>query len=174
MEMSEPVLKGELIESNEEFLEIVYANLGIEDALERYLGSEAEEEEVDGLLAAFSSRIADTAWEDGSVDTTLVRFAFDHLTGSMNEVASQRYGYESPRTAVQTVLNWFGVAHEPRRYVRSLDDRYWSEQFMDQYQNGGMPMAPRQEDETDEEYLARYTYTCMHGLLFANFTYLKQ
>ncbi len=34
-------------------------------------------------------------------------------------------------------------------------------------------MAPKKDDETEEQYLARYIHTCMHGLLFAPFTYLK-
>jgi hypothetical protein len=174
IEARDAVLTGEIIESDEEYLAIVYANLGVEEALDAYLDRDSDtgEQDVEALLESFSATIASVAWKEGAVDTEIVRFAFDHLTASMNEVASARFGYERPETSFQAVLHWLGVGREPRRYVRPMDDRYWSQQFMDQYENGGLPIPDRHESENDQEYLARYTHGSMRGFLFAPFTYL--
>jgi hypothetical protein len=171
---AEAVLHGEVLETDEEYLRIVYSNGGTEGSLVRYLDTGSGEDcgAVEVGLSSFCDVLAGVALKDGEVGVNLVRSAFDLVTGSMNEVASRKYGYVR-EGAVRSLLVRAGIkAPKPDSYVSYLDDRYWSSQFMDQYENGGMPMAPRQDEETDQEYLARYTYTCIHGLLFAPFTYL--
>lgn len=168
----QPVLTGEVIETDRDYLAAVYASSGLEEALAGYLdgGSDIGEQEVDLLIANFSISIAKTAWKDEGIDVDLVRFAFEHLTVNMNEVASRKFGH-APQTATRSLLTRLGVTSpEPGRYVRPLDDRYWSKQFMEQYKD--QHMVRRQSNETEEQYLARYTHVCIHGFLFAPFTYL--
>lgn len=154
----------------------IYDHSYIDEALYGYLDRREgwTDQQVESQLKRFAVATTTLALVGGEVDVDLVRSAFDRLTLGMNETASRRYGYELPRSMTHAILIRFGKADpEPRRYVRPLDDRYWSHQFMDQYANGGLPMVPRQADETGEGYLARYTYTAMHGLLWAPFTYLR-
>lgn len=173
IEPAEVVLTGEVIE-DEEYLKLVHSNLGIKEALASYLESrDLEEESVDILLAHFSVAIAETATRSGEIDVDIIRTAFEHLVHSMNETASRRHGYQ-PQSLSQVALTKLKLRRpQPKSYVRQLDDRYWSKQFLEQYENGGQPMAPRKDGETDEQYLARYIHSCMHGFLFAPFTYLK-
>lgn len=154
----------------------IYEHSYIDEALYGYLDRREgwNDQQVESQLKRFAVATTTLALVGGEVDVDLVRSAFDRLTLGMNETASRRYGHELPRSMVQAILIRLGKADpEPRQYVRPLDDRYWSQQFMDQYANGGLPMAPRQADETGEDYLARYTYTAMRGLLWAPFTYLR-
>lgn len=167
------IVRGEVLKTHEDFLRAAYGNSGTEAALDQYIATHSAEDSaaVETRLAQFCNVTAATALEDGEINVDLVRSAFDLVTDSMNEAASRRYGYESPRGVVQFLLVRAGVqAPQPRRYVRHLDDHYWSQQFMDQYKNGGMPMELRRPEETEQEYLARYTFKCLQGLVFAYFT----
>ena len=174
IERSVPSVTGEVVD-DPDYLKIIYANLGIESALGAYLGGRsngAGEEAVDQLLGRFSVAIAGVADKPEGIDTDIVRFSFDHLTNNMNEVASRHFGHQPPRSATQAVLTKLGAKQpQPRQYVRPLDDRYWDKQFMEQYRDGGHLVA-RQPDETENQFLARYIHSCMHGFLFANFTLL--
>lgn len=172
IERSAPAVTGEVVD-DPDYLKIIYTNLGIENALETYLGehsSHAGEQAVDLLLGRFSVAIAGVADKPAGIDVRIIRFAFEHLTNNMNEVASRHFGYQ-PQSSTQSILTKLGARQpQPRQYVRSLDDRYWDKQFMDQYRTGHM--VTRQEGETENQFLARYIHSCMHGFLFANFTLL--
>jgi hypothetical protein len=173
LERTVPSLTGEVVD-DPDYLKIIYANLGIENALETYLGGRSShdgEQAVDQLLGRFSVAIAGVADKPEGIDTGIVRFSFDHLTNNMNEVASRQFGHQPPQSATQSVLTKLGVRQpEPRQYVRPLDDRYWDKQFMDQYRTGHM--VTRQPGETENQFLARYIHSCMQGFLFANFRLL--
>jgi hypothetical protein len=168
----EPVIHGEVLETDEAYLRAVYDNSGIKDKLARYVDTHSSEDNdaAEAGLARFCNVIAATALKDSEVDVNVVRSAFELVTAGMNEVADRKYGNPRQGTIQRLLVRAGVVAPGTSGYVRYLDERYWSDQFMDQYENGGLPMAPRQEHETDQEYLARYTYTSMHGLLFAPFT----
>jgi hypothetical protein len=172
LERSVPSVTGEVVD-DPDYLKIIYANLGIENALETYLGGRSShdgEQAVDELLGRFSVAVAGVADKPEGIDTGIVRFSFDHLTNNMNEVASRHFGYQ-PQSPTQSVLAKLGVKQpQPRQYVRPLDDRYWDKQFMDQHRTGHM--VTRQAGETENQFLARYIHSCMNGFLFANFTLL--
>lgn len=174
LEPREPVLTGEVIESDERYLEIMYEHLGIEELLDAYLDRESEigAPELEAGLAEFSDVVARTAWKDGIIDVGLVRHAFDHLTASMNQVASERFGYEPSESAVQSVLHKLGIGRQPRRYVSLLNDYYWNVQFMDQFENSGLPFFEREEGESDEDYFHRYVHGSMHSFPYTNFTWM--
>ena len=168
-----PVLYGEVLETDEAYLRAVYEHSGVEAVIARYVDTHSNEDSAaaDLALARFCDVVAATAFKgEDEIDVDVVHAAFDLVTDSMNEVASRKYGY-SRQGALRAMLVRAGARPpETTSFVRRLDDNYWSSQFMDQYKNGGLPMAPRQEDETGQGYFARYTYTCMHGFLFAYFT----
>ncbi len=172
LERTIPILTGEVVD-DPDYLEHIYTNLGIENALVAYLGehsSGAGEQAVDELLGRFSVAVAGVADKPEGIDKDIVRFAFDHLTNNMNKVASEQFGHQ-PQTSTQSILTRLGARQpQTRQYVRPLDDRYWDKQFMDQYRTGHM--VSRQAGETENQYLARYIHTCVHGFLFAPFTLL--
>ncbi len=176
LELSEPVLTGEIIE-DEGYLKLVYENLGIEEALASYLDSDdLTENEINILLIQFSISIAAIAGKGGGINIDAVREAFEHLTQNMNELASRKYGYEHQHhDLAQAALIKLKIKEpqplKPRKYVRALDDRYWSKQFLEQYESESI--VSRRPNETEEQYLARYIHSCMHGLLFSYFTYVK-
>jgi len=173
IERSIPTVSGEVVDDNE-YLKIIYNNLGIEAALDSYLDKHSRtngEQEVDGLLARYANTVAEVADRPTGVDVGIVRIAFDQLTDNMNEVASRHFGH-MPQTAGSSALTKLGLKQpEPRQYVRPLDDRYWSQQFMDQYATDYMVV--RQAGESEKQFLARYVHGCIHGFLFAPFTLLK-
>lgn len=143
----------------------VYDYLDIEKKLADYLDSEAEESDIEPLLQEFAVWLARL----GKDDLKVFRAGFDRLTQSMNEVAKKKI--ENPQLKWRLKLKKQPSAGHEMSYVRELDDDYWEKQFPEQYVNGGM--ISRNAGESDKNYTARYTYACMHGLLFAPFTYLR-
>lgn len=167
-----PVLRGEVLETDEDYLRAVYDKCGIEDSLGRYLdgGSVEDDAAIETGMQRFSLAVAATATKRGGIDIDIVRAGFEILTSSMNDVASRKYGYAYQGTFRKLLVRAGMAEPEPDKYVRYLDDRYWSVQFMEQYENGHM--ATRRDGESEEHYLARYSYVCMRGLLYAPFSYL--
>ncbi len=166
-----PEVTGE-VPTTEAYIETVYGTLGIEAALGSYLDGAASEDDVAILLATFSDRLADAALERGSLEVKTVRFGIDHLTGNMNKVCNAKLGSQPPKTLTEALLLKLGMVEpEPRRYIRELDDRYWTKQFPEEYADE--QLAKRLPNETDQQYLARHIRTSIHGLLFAPFTFMR-
>lgn len=178
-DQAEPVLYGEVLETDENYLQAVYADSGIEDDLARYLntGLGFDSNIAELGLSRFCGTIAGAAWKYGEIDVAVVRSGFDIVTASMNEVASHVHGY-THQSAIRALLIRAGItgvkSPQADSYVRVLDEQYWSSQFMDEFKSGGLPMTPRHAGETDSDYFPRYTYGCMKGFLFAPFTYLAK
>ncbi|MFI5270446.1 MAG: hypothetical protein ACHQT9_00175 [Candidatus Saccharimonadales bacterium] len=168
-------VSGEVVDTTEDYIHLIFAGLGIEDALDAYLGDgprSRDEPAVEQLLGKYAKAIAPLATTGEDIDVDIVRYAFDYLTFGMNEAANRRYGYE-PRSGFQAMFaRAVAKPPYPQQYIRPLDDRYWSQQFMDQFRRGDGPMIARNEGESDEQYLPRYMQSCMNGFLFAPFTLL--
>lgn len=142
----------------------VYDYLEIENSLAAYLDGEAEENDIEPLLYEFAAWMA---WL-GKNDLKVFQAGFERLTQSMNEVAREKF--EKPQKEKTLLTLKLKSEKSKREYVRELDDHYWTKQFPEQYVTG---MVPRNAKETEQEYTSRYVYACMHGLLFAPFTYLR-
>lgn len=173
---TESILHGEVLETDKDYLQAVYSSGGIEDDLVRYLdtGSAINSEIIDLKLSQFSNIIARAAWKHDEIDVAVVRSGFDIVTESMNKAANQVHGY-ARQGALQSLLVRAGIKPpQIDSYVRALDDRYWSRQFMEEFKKGGPLLPSRHVGETDSDYFARYTYGCMRGFLFARFTHLAK
>lgn len=94
---------GEVLDT-EDYIVAVYDRLGLEGALDAYLDQpQGHESDVTNRLAQFSDCLAEAATRQGGMDTAVVRAGVDHLTDSMNEVCSARFGYKRPRSLPQAV-----------------------------------------------------------------------
>jgi hypothetical protein len=149
--------------SKEEIALRLFDYLEIEKSLAAYLNGEAKECDIEEQLLEYAAWLAWLAKDD----IKIYKAAFDRLTQSMNDAARKKFESPKPKSRIFKLR----IIPTEREYVRSLDDRYWNEQFSEQHQNDEMTGA-KTEDESDQEYTARYAYACMHGLLFAPFTYL--
>ncbi len=150
---------------------IAYASLGLDEQLEAYaLGEEpGDESVVRDSLVKYGQDVAGIATQGGDIDVGVIREAFDRLYEGMEGVARKKYGPEKPRTITEGLLVRSGVVlPRYRQQFSHLDDRYWNEQFMGQYE--AQAMVERLPDEPEQDYLARYIATCLHGFPWAYFT----
>ena len=173
-EVGRPVVTGEVLDT-EGYVEAVYDRLGIETALGAYLDGQPgteDESDITVLLADFSMSLAEAATTQGDVDIPTIRFGVDHLTRNMNELCSSRFGHQPPKTLSEALLLKLGMATPvTKSYVRKLDDRYWEKQFPEDYAEE--KSVTRLPEEADQQYLARYIRTAIHGFIFAPFTYMR-
>jgi len=164
-------LQGEIV-TPIDMVYIAYARLGLDEQLEAYALTDGlgDESTVRYSLIQYGQDIAGIATEGGGdIDVGVIREAFDRLYEGMEGVARKKYGPEKPKTISEGVLTRSGlVLPRYRQQFSHLDDKYWDEQFMRQYET--QEMVERLPDESDQDYLARYIATCLHGFPWAYFT----
>lgn len=149
-----------------------YEELDIEASLQAYMNNGLEEQDLGETLSRFSSRLAGLATREGYLDTDVVRFGVEHLTDSMNDVCRQ--AFEPPaKTGILSLLAKAGIGSQPpgKTYIKKLDERYWSKQFLEQHKDGSLTQRRRGEGEL--EYLERYIDAVVHGFIFAPFTFVR-
>ncbi|HSW37056.1 MAG TPA: hypothetical protein VLG37_01660 [Candidatus Saccharimonadales bacterium] len=169
-----PAIKGEVAE-NDQIAKIIYARSGIDELLEAYAFRGAHsitETEIDAALGDYATDIARLATASDGIDVELVHQAFDQVFKGMNTVAERKHGKQPPPSPVRSLLTRIGLSHPapPINYVHVLDEKYWAEQFMDQYRS--QSFVKRQPNELEASYAARYIHHCLHGFALAPFSYL--
>lgn len=146
------------------YIALLIRHYRILPALQDFLRSRSgNETECFTPIADFTERIAGEAYNEGTIDSELVRESFRGIKQVMDRSANavvlpqlQASGYED---------------FTPRSWVRELDDTFWEQQFLQDFfdylkRHFNASSADR------EELFKRYTVTCMHGFIFAPFTYL--
>ncbi len=150
----------------------MYAELALEAGLTGYLaGGYFDDTPLVNQMGIFADRLSEIAMHRGEADLDLIRFGLDYLTNNMNEVCSARYGYEP----VSGLREQWKIAHgtaapRPHRYVSGLNDRYWAQQFSEEYISGAL--AQRLPEENDQRYLGRYIHQVIHRFIYSSFSYM--
>jgi hypothetical protein len=171
--VDEQAISGEVLDP-EGYIQVAYDKHGLEPALGAYLDgrpTDQADQDVTARLAGFSMQVAEAAMTPAGIDIDTVRFGVDYLTRSMNKVCSDRFGYEPAKSWSEALLRKLGVGKpENGRYVRGLDDRFWTKQFSEEYATEHF--VRREADEDDQHYLGRHLQASIHGYIFAPFTYM--
>jgi hypothetical protein len=151
---------------------IAYERLGFDEMLEAYALCDETggvETRMQAALFDYAKSVASIATQDGGMDIPVIREAFDRFYEGMEGASRKKYGAEKPSSISDAALKRFGLRPPTyQRQFKPLDDRYWEKQFVEQYESGAM--ATRKPNESDQDYLARYIATCLHGFPWAYFT----
>jgi hypothetical protein len=161
---------GEVLDTDE-YLSLKYTNLGIDEALRKYLAGDiaTQDDDISRLLVQYAEVVAETALERGAPDYSVIRLASDHLTADMNDACREKF--EKPKRFPRILALFGHPSTTDRTYVRELDDTYWRQQFPDEFKRS--EFAQQDSGLSTQEILAQTAYRSMYGLLFAPFTYMR-
>jgi hypothetical protein len=162
--------------TEQDVINAVYDRLEIDYLLEAYAQDEtgrlARGQDVEQALVSYAGLVASQSMRRGAIDIFIVRLAFDRMYDGMERAARLKYGPEKPRGMADALLQKLGLRPPHyRQYFSRLDDRYWQQQFMEEYEHQTWTKK-RVPQETEQAYLARYIAVTLHHFPWATFSYI--
>lgn len=153
---------GEMV-SNEGIVEHIFDKYELDIHFGNFAKHRITESEVEPVLMSYADDVSMLAYSNApDIDVDLVRHAFERLKAGYDLAA---HSARHPETLAQKILRSAGRPAKTPSYVRSLDDRYWDEQFLQDFDN----YKSDDERSTAEDFKA-YTRDTVRGLSWSYFT----
>ena len=163
--------------TGQEIVDHVYARSGLDEALMSYAfpgePSDQQESSVTSLLPAYGQDVAMHAVdESGTIDVELIRYAATKLHDGMEQACRAKYGPVPPRTALQSILQKYGIVDPVyRSHIAGLDDRFWEIQFSQELAE--QSWEKRLPGESQEQFVGRYVAGTLYRFYWAPYSYVR-
>lgn len=163
----------EIVPDDFAMVDIVYDSSGLDNMLHSYAMNkeQGQTREIEGTLSHLGETVARIATSHGNIDIDLIRQVFERTYDSMEHAAQQKRGPLPPRTLLEKRLIKAGIT-KPKypQFFSRLDDRFWDQQFMEQYNE--QTWERREPDEDETHYLGRYIAGTLYRFPWANYSYI--